>query len=107
MSADLSKATFSSPAREWSCAGCGKGRGTVHELKTWPIFFGSILDGKKSYELRRNDRGFDCGDTLVLREWNPETEQYTGREAMRHVASIITRHEGLADGFVLMGLVPV
>lgn len=49
------------------------------EKKVWPEYFQKIIDGVKTYELRLAD--FECksGDVLVLKEWNPETKQYTGR----------------------------
>ncbi|MFH1589389.1 MAG: DUF3850 domain-containing protein [archaeon] len=49
------------------------------EKKTWPEYFQKILDGDKTFELRLAD--WDCkqGDTLVLREWDPKTKDYTGR----------------------------
>lgn len=49
------------------------------EKKVWPEYFQAILDGRKNYELRLAD--FECnpGDTLVLKEWNPDTKEYTGR----------------------------
>ena len=39
-------------------------------------------------------------------EQDPETGLPTGDWVAKHVVSIITKHEGLADGYVLMGLVP-
>ena len=49
------------------------------EKKAWPEFFQKIINGDKTFELRLAD--FECkpGDTLVLREWKPETKEYTGR----------------------------
>jgi len=52
---------------------------TPHELKCWPEFFQPILDGTKTCEIRQDDRGFQVGDVLHLREWSPETQEYTGR----------------------------
>ena len=47
-----------------------------HELKTWPEFFQPTLNGIKRFELRRDDRpdGFQVGDELLLKEWDPTTE---------------------------------
>ena len=43
-----------------------------HELKIWPQFFCRVADGSKTFEIRSNDRGYQPGDTVLLREWNPE-----------------------------------
>jgi hypothetical protein len=43
-----------------------------HELKIWPQFFRAVLNGSKTFELRKNDREFQSGDEVVLREWDPE-----------------------------------
>jgi len=49
------------------------------EKRCWPEYFQAILDGKKAYEVRLNDFEIGEGDVLILREWNPETKEYTGR----------------------------
>lgn len=57
----------------------------VHHLKEHPGPFGAVLLGLKPYEVRKNDRGYEIGDVLHLREWaqplETETEAcgYTGR----------------------------
>lgn len=58
------------------------------EKKVWPEYFQKIIEGKKNFELRLDD--FDCeeGDILILREWNPETKKYTGRETEKEVTFV-------------------
>ena len=58
------------------------------EKKVWPEYFEKILSGEKTFELRLAD--FECnpGDTLILREWNPTTKQYTGRVLEKKVTYV-------------------
>ena len=59
------------------------------EKKVWGKYFQEILEGKKKFELRLSD--FECseGDILVLREWNPETKEYTGRVVETKVGYVL------------------
>jgi hypothetical protein len=50
-----------------------------HILKCWPEYFEAIGQGRKTFEVREDDRNFQEGDSLELREWNPETKEYTMR----------------------------
>jgi len=58
-----------------------------HELKIYPEFFQAITLGKKTFEVRLNDRNYQCGDVVVLRECeslpnSPHSRpnpKYTGR----------------------------
>lgn len=59
-----------------------------HELKVWPAYFVALADGRKTFEVRKNDRGFLLGDTLVLKEWRPSDRTYTGRSIVRSVSYI-------------------
>ena len=43
-----------------------------HDLKIWPKFYQRVKDGSKTFEVRNNDRSFQMGDTVTLREWDPE-----------------------------------
>ena len=51
-----------------------------HELKTWPEFFQAIWCGDKTFEIRKDDRGFKERDEVILQEWDPKTQEPTGRE---------------------------
>jgi ASC-1-like (ASCH) protein len=61
---------------------------TTIEKKILPEYFDAIASGKKKYELRLAD--FDCveGDVLKLREWNPESKAYTGREILKTITYV-------------------
>ena len=72
----------------------------THELKTWPDYYRHLVDGTKTFEYRRNDRGFKVGDTLDLREWEPTFDRYTGRSMRRIVSYILD----VGGGFVVMAL---
>jgi len=58
------------------------------EKKIWPKLFQAIVDGKKKFELRLNDFEIEEGDMLFLREWDPETKDYTGRNIEKKVGYI-------------------
>jgi hypothetical protein len=51
-----------------------------HELKSWVGLFQPIFDGTKTHDLRVMDRDFNVGDTCLIREWDPKSRVYTGRE---------------------------
>lgn len=71
-----------------------------HELKTLPPYFQAVVDGRKTFEIRKNDRGFQAGDTVTLREYDPsykgyfqtEAQQYTGREYKARIG-YVSNHE--------------
>ena len=58
---------------------------TIVEKKIWPKYFDLVQSGTKKFELRLADFDIEEGDTLLLREWNPETKEYTGRAIEKKV----------------------
>lgn len=77
----------------------------VHELKTWPEMFQAISSGEKPFEVRRDDRGFEVGDWLRLREFEDVAQRYTGRELRRRISYVLPGGQfGLAPEFVVLGL---
>jgi hypothetical protein len=52
----------------------------IHRLKCTSNTFQSTLDKQKPFEIRRNDRHFQKGDTVILEEIDFESLNYTGRQ---------------------------
>lgn len=79
----------------------------THTLKCWPEPFEAMKDGRKPFEIRRNDRDYKVGDILLLQEWRPADEKFTGRELIREVVFILDNPRfGIKKGFVVMAVKP-
>lgn len=79
---------------------------TTHTLKTWPTFYEAVLDGRKTFEVRRgNDRTYQVGDLLDLQEWDPETKAFTGRRLLRRITYVMHGAPILPDDCWVMGIV--
>lgn len=78
---------------------------SVHELKTWPEFFEAVVSGDKPFKVRKADRPFRLGDTILLREYDMATG-YSGREHRRTITYIL-RGMGVAPDHVALGLGPL
>lgn len=83
----------------------------IHELKTDPEVFQAVVDGRKTFEIRFNDRDFKVGDELVLLETIHTGEQmkkgkpllYSGNELHKTVSYVLSGY-GLQDGWVILGI---
>ncbi len=58
------------------------------EKKLWAEYFDQVASGKKKYELRLNDFEVNEGDTLVLKEWDRDKKEYTGRMLEKSVTLV-------------------
>ncbi len=58
------------------------------EKKLWSEYYDQVASGAKKYELRLNDFDVTTGDTLVLREWDKDTKEYTGRVLEKTVTRV-------------------
>lgn len=80
----------------------------THELKIWAGFLDALLDGRKTFEVRKDDpaRPFELGDRLVLREWCPECRHFGPRTAHAIVGYVMALDEveGMPPGVVVMSV---
>lgn len=104
---------------QYVCATCGQpcgmyGHGcaptTVHELKCWPQYFAEVVGGSKTFEVRKDDRGYQQGDLLILREYDPATDTYSGQTVRAEIGYVL-RDSCAAipnfDGHVVFSLLDV
>lgn len=75
----------------------------THELKILPEYFEAVLSRKKSFEIRRDDRDFKVGDTLLLKEYDSIFKVFTGRTVKRKI-TYITAYAQQED-YIVMAIV--
>lgn len=80
----------------------------THELKILPQYFEDVANGKKNFELRKNDRNYQVGDILLLREWRPAnypSSDYTGRYVVRIIEYVFKGGAyGLSKEYCILGI---
>jgi hypothetical protein len=77
----------------------------THELKTWPEHFDKVWKWEKNFEVRLNDRDFQVGDTLILKEWDNVKQVYTGKYLHKKVRYILHGGKfGIEPGHVVMSI---
>lgn len=74
-----------------------------HKLKILPKYFKEVINNRKQFEIRKNDRDFKVGDTLLLKEWEGV---YLGSECIVSIDFLLkdTDFEGIAPGFCVMSI---
>lgn len=86
------------------CGACKKA--IAHHLKTLQPYFDEVVAGRKRFEVRLNDRGFQVDDTLVLHELGV-SGQLTQREHRVRVSYILGDVPGLLSDYVVMSIEPI
>lgn len=76
----------------------------VHNLKTWTSFFRDIKNGTKNFEVRVNDRDYNIGDTLILEEFDPIKEVYTGAWIPKEIIYKLDDIRFVKENFVILGM---
>jgi len=73
---------------------------THHELRIRPQYFQAVIDGKKRFLIRKNDREFQEGDTVELREYQ---DAYSGRKISGRICYISSFAQ--QKGWVVLGII--
>ena len=73
-----------------------------HDLKISPKWFELVASGRKTCEVRFDDRNYRTGDVLRIAEWRPALG-YTGRTIDVDVTHVL-RDVGMAPGYVALSI---
>nr|DAN85666.1 MAG TPA: chromosome partitioning protein [Caudoviricetes sp.] len=74
----------------------------AHDVKLGATFFEDVKTGRKTFELRKNDREYKEGDMIVLNEYKGGAA--TGRTITKKIVYILEDFAGLEDGYCILGL---
>ncbi|OCG56334.1 hypothetical protein A9G36_03110 [Gilliamella sp. Choc6-1] len=74
----------------------------LHNLKIQTEHFEAILAGRKTAELRINDRNYSVGDALCLHEF--ANGNYTCRKITRYISHVLEDETYLQKGYVMLSL---
>ena len=75
----------------------------VHNVKIHPIEFENLCVGLKRSEYRKNDRDYRINDLMILNEWQPTEEYYTGRSATVLITHVQTGFV-IPDGYAVLSI---
>lgn len=78
----------------------------IHELKCATEYFKDVISGKKTFEVRINDRTYEVGDLLALNEYDMENEVYTGASCLVYIDYILDNRDYCKTGFIVMSIKP-
>lgn len=73
---------------------------TVHDIRLAAMYFDDVASGRKSFELRKNDRNYHKGDILEMMEF--KDGKNTGRMIRAEVMYMLENYTGLTDGYCIM-----
>lgn len=78
---------------------------STHVLKCISPYFSDVWDGYKTFELRRADRDFKVGDIIILKEYEPIENVYSGREITATISYILMKFDGIKKGYWVLGFI--
>lgn len=74
----------------------------IHELKTIQPYFDSTWSNMKTFEVRKDDRDYNLGDLLLLKEYHVSNESYSGHEILAEITYILRDKRYVKEGYVIL-----
>lgn len=81
----------------------------IHELKLKESFCDDVLNGRKNFEIRLNDRGFQTGDHVKFSRVTELGSFYPGHEIEKqeYVITYVLSGWGIKENMVVFGIKPL
>lgn len=78
----------------------------THDLKLNIEFCDAVLNGEKTFEVRKNDRGFQTGDLIRFIPTDGTVREHAKHEISGHTYKItyILNGWGIKNGYVVLGI---
>lgn len=77
----------------------------VHHIKVESKFWDRVKIGVKPWEVRLNDRDYQTGDQVVLREWSPIKKEFTEEYKLYNITYLLQgKQYGLKKGYCIFTL---
>lgn len=76
----------------------------IHEVKCETEFFNDVVNDYKLFEVRKNDRDYQPGDDMILKEWDKDLQEYTGVEDRVTIIYMLENYPGIEPGYCVLGI---
>ena len=74
----------------------------THEVKLASMSYDDVASGKRTFELRKNDRGYKVGDILHMLEF--KNGKHTGRTIKANIVYMLEEYTGLVEDYCILGI---
>lgn len=78
------------------------GQTKTHEVKLASAYYEDVKTGRKTFELRKNDRKYKEGDRLHMLEFTDG--RHTGRTITAEIIYMLEDYTGLIEGYCILGI---
>ena len=76
----------------------------THVLKIWKTGFEAISSGRRTADVRINDRGFQVGDLILYRVWDPVLDAFDGNSCVVEIVDIVDNCVAVAGDQVVLSV---
>lgn len=80
-----------------------------HLIKIKDYYYEPIVDGRKTFEVRRNDRGYNAGDTLrfIVISYDENNKEILTETDQRYLITYVYIGELTYEGMCIFSILPV